>query len=274
MRHSSSARFRSARRAIIVGAAALAVGLAGSWSNVTPASAHDGDAELEVDQAHPFDGGVHYIVYVKWVDDDHPAEEATVTATPTGPAGELGDPVPLSSDGNEPGFYDGELDMAEPGDWTVVFSSLEPDGDLEHTETVEASDTEEAAEPAEADDADEPGEPEERAGAGGAVDEEALPEVAATNDDAELTVEEGELDDDSDDGPSLALLIVGFAVLAAVVAGVFGFVTRSKGGSAAGDGSSGDAAEGDGDGAGADAVGVGAPGEGAASGDGDNSAKG
>lgn len=208
---------RQARPIRVCVAAGVAFAMLGSWFGAAPAGAHDGTAEIEVDAAHPSTESVHFIVKVTWEDDGHPAAEATVTARATSPSGEDGDPVTLEPQGNpeEDGLYQGSVDMSEPGDWTVLFSSLDPDGDLEHTETIAAEEepavtTTEV--PEESEESEEPA-------------EEPEPTVVQTNPDADLTVEEG---DDSDDGPSLALLLAAFAVLGVVVAGAFWFVMKRK----------------------------------------------
>jgi hypothetical protein len=46
-----------------------------------PAGAHEGDAIIQVQAAHPAGSSVHFIVMVTWENDGHPAVDATVTAT-------------------------------------------------------------------------------------------------------------------------------------------------------------------------------------------------
>lgn len=216
---------RPARR--VIAATVLTTALLGSWYGGAPAGAHEGDGTITVDAAHPSASSVHYIVEVIFDDDQHPAPEATVTARATSPDGEDGDVVELVLDDEDEGLYQGTVPFDEPGEWTVVFSSLEPQAELEHSQTFPADD--EAAEPEEGD--DEGQDEGEGEGPADTVVEEPLeepePEVEQTNPDANLTVSEGE-DDDDDDDPSLALLLLAFAVLGAVVAGVFWLVIRRK----------------------------------------------
>jgi hypothetical protein len=210
--------------------AALAVAVLALWAGVAPAAAHDGAATITVDQAHPSPGSVHYIVEVVWTDDGHAAVGATVTATPTSPSGEAGTPVEMAPNSSEEdGLYQGAVDLPEDGDWTVTFSSLEPDGTLEHTETVAAPAAEEPDDSAGAEEDTDDAAEEDADDEAAAPEEEPEPEVAQSNPDADLSVEAGEESgDDGDDGPSVGLLLLAFAVLGAVVAGAFWFMMKRK----------------------------------------------
>jgi hypothetical protein len=208
------------RPRLIGGVAAAATvataALIGAWAPT--AGAHDGGAVIEVDTAHDIPGGVHFTLEVTWEDDGHPAAGATVTATAEGPDGGSAGPVPFEEDAE--GVYEGTVEMEEPGDWTVTFAALGPDGTLDHTHPVVG----------EADEAD----GEEAAGDGVTEETEVTePEVVSPDADPEvLSVEDADSDDDS---PSVVLLVLVFVLLAAVVAGAFWLVmSRRQGGDGAG----------------------------------------
>lgn len=110
------------RRVIsVVAAAALVLVLSPGG-----AAAQEGDAAITVEQAHPANASVHY--FVKLAADGgegDPIDGATVTATPTRADGTAGQPVTLDPDGE--GVYQGSVPLSESGEWTVVFTSTEPE---------------------------------------------------------------------------------------------------------------------------------------------------
>ena len=120
--------------ALATAVAALALLLAGA----TPAGAHEGDAVIELEAAHPAGGSVHFIVRVTWEDDGHPATDATVTATAVSLAGEQLTPVVLPAEDDD-GRYSGAVEFPSAGMWTVRFTSIDPTGTLEQIQEVGAS---------------------------------------------------------------------------------------------------------------------------------------
>ena len=122
----------------VVEAAALALGL--GVGAARPAAAHDGDAVITVEAAHPAGTGIHYIVRVTWQDDGHPAADATVTATGVGPDGTQLTPVTLPPVDDE-GRYAGVVEYPSPGAWTVRITSIDPTGSLEQAQEVTAPPT-------------------------------------------------------------------------------------------------------------------------------------
>lgn len=123
-----------ARRLVTLAVAAVALVL-GLGAGAAPAGAHDGDAVIAVEAAHPAGTGVHYIVRVTWQDDGHAAADATVTATAVGTDGTQLTPVTLTAaDGD--GRYAGVVDFPSPGSWTVRITSIDPTGTLEQAQEV------------------------------------------------------------------------------------------------------------------------------------------
>ena len=100
-----------------------------------PAGAHDGDAIIVMEAAHPAGTSVHFIVRVTWEDDGHPAEDATVTATAESLAGDQLTPVPLAPEDDD-GRYSGPVEFPSAGAWTVRFTSIRPNGTLEQIQEV------------------------------------------------------------------------------------------------------------------------------------------
>jgi hypothetical protein len=107
----------------------------GAWAS--PAAAHDGEAVVTVEQAHPEGLGVHYVVLVTWADDGHPATDATVTATAVSPDGAQLTPVTLNAVDGE-GHYAGVVQYPNPGAWTLRVTSIEPTGAAEQAQDVAA----------------------------------------------------------------------------------------------------------------------------------------
>jgi hypothetical protein len=120
--------------ALATAVAALALLLAGG----PPAGAHEGDAVIELEAAHPAGGSVHFIVRVTWEDDGHPATDATVTATAVSLAGDQLTPVALPAEDDD-GRYSGAVEFPSAGTWTVRFTSIDPTGTLEQIQEVGVS---------------------------------------------------------------------------------------------------------------------------------------
>lgn len=99
------------------------------------ALAQEGDPAIVVEQAHPANTSVHY--FVKLAADSgegDPIDGATVIATPTSPDGAAGQAVTLDGDGD--GIYQGSVTLSESGDWTVVFSSTDPEASVTFDQTM------------------------------------------------------------------------------------------------------------------------------------------
>ena len=105
-----------------------------------PAGAHEGDAIIQLQAAHPAASSVHFIVMVTWENDGHPAVDATVTATALSIAGDQLTPVALAPEGGE-GVYGGAVEFPSSGLWTVRFTSIDPDGTLEQVQEVNVAPT-------------------------------------------------------------------------------------------------------------------------------------
>lgn len=105
-----------------------------------PAGAHEGDAIIQLQAAHPAGSSVHFIVMVTWENDGHPAVDATVTATALSIAGEQLTPVALAPEGGE-GVYGGAVEFPSSGLWTVRFTSIDPGGTLEQVQEVNVAPT-------------------------------------------------------------------------------------------------------------------------------------
>jgi hypothetical protein len=104
------------------------------------ASAHDGDAIVEVEKSDVSGLTVDYVVRVTWADDGHAAVDATVTATAIGADGTQLTPValnPIDTDGR----YGGAVELPAAGRWTVRLTSIEPTGTLEVEQQVTAPTT-------------------------------------------------------------------------------------------------------------------------------------
>lgn len=123
------------RRLAALAVAALALVLGLGAGAAAPAGAHDGDAVIAVEAAHPAGTGVHYIVRVTWQNDGHAAADATVTATAVGSDGTQLTPVTLTSADSD-GRYSGVVDFPAPGSWTVRITSIEPTGTVEQPQVV------------------------------------------------------------------------------------------------------------------------------------------
>jgi hypothetical protein len=119
----------------VLAVAAVALVLVFGAGGAVPAGAHDGDAIIAVEAAHPAGTGVHYIVRVTWQNDGHPAADATVTASAVGSDGTQLTPVTLAAADSD-GRYAGVVDFPAPGSWTVRITSIDPTGTLEQAQEV------------------------------------------------------------------------------------------------------------------------------------------
>lgn len=191
-------------RGVLLAALALATILAG------PASAHDGDPVITVDQAHPADGSTHYFVKVVYSDDGDPVNGLSLTATPIAPDGTEGALVTMTGAGE--GIYQGEVPMASPGTWKVRFTSVDPPGSLEHTQVVAGPTT--TAAPSTT--------------ATTAAPETTAPPTSAADTDTDIDTEETAADSDDDSSSALPLIIGAVVLLLAVGGGAAYAMSRRK----------------------------------------------
>ncbi|HET6952896.1 MAG TPA: FixH family protein [Acidimicrobiales bacterium] len=117
---------------VLAAVALLTVGAA------APATAHEGDGVVTIEEVHPAGASVHYIVRVTWENDGHPAADATVTATVVMPDGETLTPVVLAP-ADDDGRYAGAVEYPGAGSYTIRITSIDPTGTAEQTEDVSAS---------------------------------------------------------------------------------------------------------------------------------------
>ena len=119
-------------------AATLVFGL---LSTAGPASAgsaspqHTGHGVLVVESRHPISPtAIHYVVRLTWSGDNHPAEQAYVTATLIDLTGQA-TPVAFYAYDDD-GRYAGTVELPGPGLWTVRFTSASPAVTVDHPELV------------------------------------------------------------------------------------------------------------------------------------------
>lgn len=132
------------RRASFAVRALLVLGLAAGVAVVdaAPAGAHDevGTVTVAMAEATTTASGtasVSYVVDVVYVNDGHPASDATVTVVAEGPAAVIVGPVAMTETAT-PGRYGATVDFPAPGPWTVRFTSLTPLATAETTQDVGA----------------------------------------------------------------------------------------------------------------------------------------
>ena len=104
------------------------------------AAAHEGQGQFAVETTEPTAAGVRYVARLTWVNDNHPAIDATVTATPVDPAGTAGTSVVFTAV-DQDGRYQGEVPLPAPGTWTVRFTAVTPAASTEVTHDVTAPTT-------------------------------------------------------------------------------------------------------------------------------------
>jgi hypothetical protein len=104
-----------------------AVALAGGAGRV---AAHEGEGVITIESGEVTGLTATYQIRLTWQNDGHPALDATVTATARRAAdGQAQTPVPMSPV-DEDGRYRGAIELT-PGDWTVRFTSVTPQGTTE-----------------------------------------------------------------------------------------------------------------------------------------------
>lgn len=108
---------------------------AGPASAAPDAPAHTGHGVLVVEGAHPVSPtAIHYVVRLTWSGDNHPAEQAYVTATVVDLTGQS-KPVPFYPYDRD-GRYAGTVEVPGPGLWTIRFTSASPAVTVDHPELV------------------------------------------------------------------------------------------------------------------------------------------
>lgn len=204
-------RFSPLRLLAVLGAA-LMLGLGFA---APPAAAHDGEAVVVIEDAHPAGTSVHYVVRVTWADDGHPAADATVTATGVGADGTQLTPVPLDPvDGD--GRFAGVVEYPAPGSWTVRVTSIEPTGSAEQAQEITAPATDDGA-PTD--------------GAASSDDDEATAGFAPADDGTGSGDEQAAADGSGDSGMPVYLLVAAAAVVVIGAATAVNIIRRRGPGS-------------------------------------------
>jgi hypothetical protein len=120
----------------------------------SPAGAHSETGVLSLDLVARPGSTVEVQVALSYTDDGHPAEDALVTASATGPGGATAGPVTLTPIGL--GGYRGELQATAAGTWIVRAESADPTATAETTVEIVASGTPDTPDPDDTAPADEP----------------------------------------------------------------------------------------------------------------------
>ncbi|HEX6419505.1 MAG TPA: hypothetical protein VFZ77_13475 [Acidimicrobiales bacterium] len=198
--------------AVLLAAAALVLG-----AGAVPAAAHEGDAVVVVEAAHPAGMSVHYIVRVTWENDGHAANGVTVTATAVGEDGTQLTPVTLAP-ADEDGRYSGLVEYPSPGAWTVRVTSVDPTGSVEQEQVVAPPSATEA--------------PPEDDTATTAADDGFAPADDDTGDGAEQAASDGS----GDDGMQVVVIVIAAVVVLAGAASAIRLIRRHRPGATPGDG--------------------------------------
>jgi hypothetical protein len=180
------------------------------------AGAHGGEGELtvtKVEQTGPTTVAVE--VGIVYENDGHLAEDASVSATLTGPDGASVGPVELARTGDTTSLYAASIEVPGPGDWKVAVTSTEPEGSAEGTVAVVAdADTATTAAPP-------------------ATEAPTTAVAEDTTDDSDAAVTAEPLTttaaaEDDDGGSSTGLIVGASLVLAVLVIGGAVLVARSR----------------------------------------------
>lgn len=176
----------------------------------SPAAAHGDEGELtltKVEQTGPTTVSIE--VGIVYEGDGHLAEDATVSATLTGPDGATVGPVDLTRTSDTTSLYQATVEVPAPGDWSVSVESAEPAGEVTGSVTVaeqaDTSSTTAAPTTTEA-----------------PVTSEVAPEPVTLSEDAAAD------EDAEDSGLSPAVVVGACLLLAAVVIGGAFLVARSR----------------------------------------------
>jgi hypothetical protein len=121
----------------------------------SPAGAHSATGNLSLDVVARAGSTVEVQVALSYTDDGHPAEDAEVTATATGPDGATTGPVTLVPIGL--GGYRGDLPTPASGTWTVRAESADPVASAEATVEIAGSGAPDPPDPDDTTPADGPG---------------------------------------------------------------------------------------------------------------------
>lgn len=186
------------------------------------ASAHGDEGELTVTSFEQVSStAVRLEVGIVYAGDGHLAEDASVTATFAGPSGARVGPVELVRTGDTTSLYAATVEVPAPGGWSALISSTTPDGQASGSVTVD----DEFAAPSAPSTIPEPNDPD---GSDPTTPADA-PTTAPSPEDSAPTDEPAADTDESaagagggaasDGSGSTAPLLVGAAVLAAIIAG-------------------------------------------------------
>lgn len=107
-------------------------GVAALVGGSEPAWAHEGEGTVTIESVEASDQGANVRIRLTWVNDGHPAADATVTATPVSPSGTPQTPVPLVPIDDD-GRYQADVSLEEPGTWTIRVTSVSPIATAETT---------------------------------------------------------------------------------------------------------------------------------------------
>lgn len=177
------------------------------------AGAHGGEGELtvtKVEQTGPTTVAVE--VGIVYENDGHLAEDASVSATLTGPDGASVGPVELARTGDTTSLYAASIEVPGPGDWKVAVTSTEPEGSAEGTVAVVAdADTSTTAAPSTTE-----------------APTTAVAEDTTDDSDAAEPLTTTAAAEDDDDGSSTGLIVGASLVLAVLVIGGAVLVARSR----------------------------------------------
>ena len=192
-------------RASILPVLLAAVAAVTLFVGVGTASAHGDEGELiitKLEQVGPttlsIEAGVVY------EGDGHLAEDATVTATMSGPGGATVGPVQLTRTGESTSLYAATVEVPATGDWTVEVSSTEPTAQATQAVAV----TEQAA-TASSTTAPTTG--------GDTADSDATITTGAQELDAEPVTTTADAEEDEASSPNLTLIVGASLVLFAIV---------------------------------------------------------
>lgn len=117
---------------------ALAVTLA-LLGPISAASAHEGGGTITVESSDPTgSAAVRYVVRLIWNNDGHPAAAAdtTLTAVPVGTDGTAQTPVTLEPVDDD-GRFAATVEFPSPGAWTVRFTAITPEANLEVPQQID-----------------------------------------------------------------------------------------------------------------------------------------
>lgn len=166
--------------------------------SVSPAAAHDDEGQMTVTTASSSDENtVQLEIGLVYISDGHLAEEATVTATLTGPEGDVIGPIDLSRTSGS--LYGADIEVSGPGSWDATVTATNPSATADAT--VEVSRTPDSLPPATS-------EPDATTTPDPATSEQVTGEVSAAPG-----------DEDDDNGAAIVIAVIAVLVLIAAATG-------------------------------------------------------